>query len=108
VEEGVTGIAYGEFTPTANIKTVTIQHGLGKIPSKVFVVSDTLSANKDNRVVALLNETPIYVYDSVNKYYKFTGLSAPVFTANDVTITIPTISGIFFGASTKHHWFVEL
>lgn len=108
VEEGVSGIVYGVFTPTANMKTTTIQHGLGVVPSAIYMLSENMSPNASGRIVALKNETPIYVNDTSGKTFKFTGLSVPTFTENDVTITISSSSSIYFGASIAHYWFVTV
>lgn len=105
---GNSDIDCGVFTPSSNIKEIVIEHNLGVIPSE-FQIATPVTLNANNRIMLVNNTNLLYITNASNRTVTNTGLSSDAVTLTEKTakITIPSSSGIFFGAGIEHTWIVK-
>ena len=76
MKEGVKGVVWGMVT-VDRIRTVTVSHNLGKIPSKVVIVGRSYNS---------ISFSTVYLADETIVLYRSTlGLQGDEFTGHDIT-----------------------
>lgn len=94
MSEGVSGIDFGEITPSSTQMRFTIPHKLNKTPKYAIIICSTWES--DGRIVAIDSANGFTLGTSISKNQKLT-LSSTTISGN------PIVAGLQGGV--KHYWF---
>lgn len=105
MSEGVSGIDFGEVTPSSATQSLTINHSLSAVPKFAVITSSNIlnlvSGLKTNRVAHLSSD---------NVELRVSGANSSISTSSSLEVTstqlIGTVSGKFEG-SHKYYWFAQ-
>lgn len=103
-------IVYGTFTPAENIRTLTVEHGLGKLPSfAMFFVRNATSAD-DNAMYCAggITNTSYFRYAKTSSYQitiksRSNALTSETTSSNPCPIGSMTADSMVLGTVTNYY-----
>lgn len=101
--EGVSGIRFGKVTYSSDQTSITITHGMGSTPSKIYLVPETgLKGTVSMKTQAVLDKSYIYCTSSAGAYKS----SPSVSVSHDTNTTTITFQSGYPLTSNTYYWFV--
>lgn len=102
MSEGVSGIAFGEVTPSSDVSTIAVNHNLASVPKYACIISSKISqlqgTSTTMKTYIMCQDTERILDGNAITHY------GPTIGANSITFG-SSIPIMYFKASHKYYWF---